>query len=98
MKVQEAITKMQNRINEPNYSVKSLFIQDIINLVFDELQARRELRFGKRDCLKTSFVALINEMAEWEKKVLLGLGISEEQAKNMSEDFKSLTTEKIMKG
>lgn len=94
MKYTEAIEKMKARISEPMYTDK-LFIQDIINLVFDELQRRRELRFGKRNCQRTSFIDLINEVADWYKKVLIGLNVPADKIQVIVDTFKDGVTEAI---
>ena len=97
MKVKDAINVMRAHLSKPDYS-DSLFIHDITNLVFDELLARKQLRFRTRNCLKTSFVDLINEVADWEYKILSELSIPDTQAKEMVNDFKTFTSEAIMKG
>ncbi len=85
MKANEAIHKL-NRVSLDKKA------DAILDLYLKEFMDRKQLRFGDRQCLASSFESLNKEMANWISKVMIGAGLTEEYAKDFANKLSSATT------
>ncbi len=78
MKVSEAIAKLDKvPLNDKANAILDLYLK--------EFNARKQLRFGGRNCLVSSFESLNTEIADWINKVMTGIGLREETARDFTQ-------------